>query len=136
MNPSQTPKQQKQKQIEKAIKKRLQNLTGAGVWREVRGQEVTPEESHEAADFWDMIRDYHLPPEHLKDFMPENVSTGHRLVVAEKAPVEDLGKILMDCKDERIIKGAKARCEEENRGDTFLLPEPEEEDRGGSIILP
>jgi len=122
----------RQQQIEEEVKKRLQNLTGAGAWKEVRGQEFSPEEAREAADFWDMIQDYHLPPEHYKDFLPESARTGHHLVVAEKAPIEDLGKILMGCKDERVIKVAKARCEEPN---SLLLPEPKEE-RGGSIILP
>lgn len=134
MNPSQ--QSSKQKQIEKAIKKRLQNMTGAGVWMEVAGQKFTPEEARDAADFWDMMQDYHLPLEYYKDFISESSSTGHHLVAAVKAPIEDLGKILMGCEDQRIIEVVQTRCRKENE-DSVLLSGPDKDcSARGNIIVP
>ena len=81
---------------------------------EFRGQEFTPEEIMQANDFADVIRIYSYNEEDLKDFLDEkDIKTGHKIYLAEKMPIDDLGILLLSEEDERIIKIAQNRCDEE-----------------------
>jgi hypothetical protein len=96
-------------------------------WLDVRGQEFTPDEARQAADFADTVSNYHILPEELKDFIQEReMKVGHRLFLSEYMPIEDMGVLLLAEEDDRIIKIAKDRCGENN----------EEESTQGGIYIP
>ena len=53
----------------------------------------------------------------------EIVKVGHRLYLAEKLPVDMLGVVMLAEDDDRVMRVAKARCKDEERGGrTILLP--------------
>ena len=107
-------------------------------WLEVRGQEFTPDEARQAADFADTVANYHIQPEELKDFVEEReMKVGHRLFLAEFLPIDDMGVLLLAEDDDRIIKVAKNRCGESNDEDNTHggIYIPGSSNSGGGIIL-
>ena len=101
-------------------------VTGTSDWLNVRGQEFTPSEAGQAQDFFDAMVSFDVEPEMLQAFTGHvEMSLGCRLYLAENLPLDDLGTFLLCEEDERIIKVAKARATEANRGissDIIILP--------------
>ena len=83
-------------------------------WTKVRGQEFTHQEATEAADFADLIESYGVRALDLKEFIDvKELKVGDRLALAELLPVEDLGVVIMAEEDDRVMRVAKQRCEDE-----------------------
>ena len=83
-------------------------------WIEVRGQEFTQAEAVDAADFADMIESYGVDIDDLKDFIDEGeLRLGSRLALAELLPIGELGIVVMAEKDDRVMRVAKKRIEDD-----------------------
>jgi len=106
-----TPQDQKKK----GVKVELDVRSGVEAWLEVRGQKFDYDEARQAADFSDVMESYGVMEEEMIDYFKENLKVGHRLFLAEKVPSKHLGAVMLNEKDERIAKVAKARLGDENK---------------------
>ena len=107
-------------------------MTGTEAWREIRGQNFEHEEARQAADFADLMESYGfsqdyevIDPQELIDFLDDahDLPVGARLWLAEKLPIETLGVVMLGEDDDRVMRVAKDRCQDNARGGrTILLP--------------
>ena len=95
-------------------------------WLNVCGQKFTDQEAKEACDFSDLMKSYNVDDKLLSSFVKENMKTGYRLYMAANLPVDQLGVLILNEEDSRIVKVAQSRCGKDNR----------ENEGRGLIILP
>ena len=77
-------------------------------WYEIRGQKFTDSEAREASDFDETLNNFAIEPhEAFKMFECESLPVSRRLVLAVKAPLEDIAIMLLgeiDCRITAIIE--------------------------------
>ena len=80
---------------------------------EIYGQEFTDKEVRQMQNFSDLAKSYFLAPEQLIDYLDCCKNLGGRLYIAVKVPVEQLGSLLLQMQEPRLIAVIKKRLEEE-----------------------
>ena len=82
-------------------------------WSEIHGQKFTDSEAREASDFEETLNNFAIEPhEAFQMFECESLPVSKRLVLAVKAPMEDITDMLSGELDSRIAGIIKARLEE------------------------
>jgi len=84
-------------------------------WTKVEGQEFTWEEARQAQDFADLVESYGITdPDQLSMFLTDDLPKGVKLYLAVNVPQDQLGVVLLNEDDQRILEVAKERCNREN----------------------
>jgi len=72
-------------------------------WVEIRGQKFNEAEAREASDFDEIIFNFDLEPELMfRMFQYEGLSVPKRMVIAEKATIDDAAMMILGENDARI----------------------------------
>ena len=72
-------------------------------WMEIRGQKFNEAEAREASDFDEIVFNFDLEPELMfQMFQHEGLSVPKRMVIAEKATIDDAAMMILGEQDARI----------------------------------
>ena len=82
-------------------------------WAEIHGQKFTDSEAREASDFDEILNNFAIEPtDAFQMFECESLPVSRRLVLAVKAPLEDIAIMMLGELDFRIMAIIEARIKD------------------------